>query len=420
MARYKVQGPDGVQHELEGPDGATDEQILAVAQSQFSAPKASLPANDPKTGIVPAAEQAKFTPQQALEYDKGGWDAGATEPEEMRALRHVNEVGMGAGAADLAIGGARGLAGMAANSGKVASVRNALAGWFEKKAAEQAAKAGGAGSSAAKELGSEGVRDYGRMLQEKNIVAPWRSPEKMNQVIQPQLKQAGEQVGMSRALASSRGSSPTVETLTGKINEELSSKYGTGLHAGENGSYTNAIDELTKQNPKDFQDLANVSTDMNAFAKNQNKLMQPSGATTDVANVISHESDAGIKGLLDPAEAAGYDVAKKDFGNLSLADKLTSGGEAKAFANTSSLPVSKFGALSRIVNTVAPHSAVMGLNKKVELILRTKPEAFGEYSKVLSDAVQRGGSALASTMFVLQQQDPQFNDAVKGLNGDVQ
>jgi hypothetical protein len=168
-----------------------------------------------------------------------------------------------------------------------------------------------------------------------------------------------------------------------------------------------------------FSELFDKSTAMNNAAKGAKAIQQPSGALTDTANILAKKSTEGLEGFLDPAEAAGYKVAKKDWGDLSLADQLTSGGEAKAFANTSSLPVSKFGALSRVLNAVAPHSAVMGLNKKVEAILRTKPEAFGEYAKVLGDAVKRGGSALASTMFVLQQQDPQFQEAVKGLNDDA-
>lgn len=35
MAVYKVRGPDGVVHQISGPDDATDEQIIAYAQEQF-------------------------------------------------------------------------------------------------------------------------------------------------------------------------------------------------------------------------------------------------------------------------------------------------------------------------------------------------------------------------------------------------
>ncbi len=476
MAIYKVQGPDGVEHQLEGPDGASDEQILAVAQSQFGSPqdnKVALPENDPKTGIIPADAQARMTPAQQLEYDKGGWNAGATEPEEMRALRHVNEVGAGAGAGQLAVGGAVGLTGMAANANKVGGVRNTLAQWFEKKAAEQAAKAGGAGSSAEEELGAEGVRNYGRMLNEKGIVAPYRSSETSEQIVSGLKDVAGKEVGNFRNTGDFRSIAqgaerPTSLQIENELRTRLGPKYNTGVASGEKGEVDKAIEELQKLSPVEhsttgaemgqtmenlgggapdaytaarvkqeadplmtdafpylhdkptFSELFDKSTAMNNAAKTANSLQQPSGALTESANVLAEKSTQGLENFLDPAEAAGYKVAKKDWGDLSMAENLMAGRTAKGFANTTSLPVSKFGALSRILNEAVPHSAVMGLNQKVEAVLRTKPEAFGQYTKVLSDAVKRGGSALASTMFVLQQQDPQFQEAVKGLNGDVQ
>lgn len=49
MARYQVQGPDGQMHVFEGPDGATPDQVIAVAQQTFGARQkiADQIANDP-------------------------------------------------------------------------------------------------------------------------------------------------------------------------------------------------------------------------------------------------------------------------------------------------------------------------------------------------------------------------------------
>lgn len=399
---------------------------------------------------------------------------GETMPPEMKALKAINEVGSGVGAGQLAVGVAVGLAGMAANTGKISGIRNALASWFEKKSAEQAAKAGGAGSAATEALGTEGVRDYGRMLQNKNIVAPYRSAEEMNQLVQPQLTEAGKKIGEYRNAGDIRSIAqgaerPRVLDIEKEIQTQLGPKYNTGLASGERGQVDDALEELRKLSPVEhsttgaevgqtmenvgggtedaytatrrvqegptpemaegfpylhdkptFTELFDMSTGMNAAAKNAKAIQRPAGALTDTADVLARKSTEGLENFLDPAEAAGYKVAKKDWGDLSLADQLTSGGEAKAFANTSSLPVSKFGALSRVMNTMAPHSAIMSVNKKIETILRTDPAALGHYAKVLGDAVKRGGSALASTMFVLQQQDPEFQQTVKELNDSGQ
>ncbi len=471
MAIYKVQGPDGVEHQLEGPDGATDEQILSVAQSQFGGPQ---PLKADEQGMAPTLPSGKAagTPQQLEEFERSAYpDRNATMPPEMRALKAVNEVGAGVGAGQLATGAAVGLGGMVANSGKVANTRNALASWFEKKAAEQAAKAGGAGSAAEEELGAEGVRQYGRMLQDKGIVAPYRSPETSEQIIGGLKDVAGKEVGRFRDIGDLRSigqgaERPTTLQIENELRTRLGPKYNSGVASGEKGEAEKAIEELQKLAPIEhsttgaemgqtmenigggtpdayaaarikqeadplmtdsfpylhdkptFSELFDKSTAMNNAAKTANSLQQPSGALTESANVLAEKSTQGLEGFLDPAEAAGYKVAKKDWGDLSTAENLMSGKTAKGFANTTSLPVSKFGALSRVLNAAVPHSAVMGLNQKVEALLRVQPQAFGQYAKVLSDAVTRGGSALASTMFVLQQQDPGFQDVVKGLNGN--
>lgn len=47
MARYKVQGPDGAIHVFEGPDGASQDQVLSFAAQHFGKPSAAAPM-DPK------------------------------------------------------------------------------------------------------------------------------------------------------------------------------------------------------------------------------------------------------------------------------------------------------------------------------------------------------------------------------------
>lgn len=51
MAVYKVQAPDGSIIKIEGPDGATDEQLMAAAQASYT------PAEQPKTSIMQDIKQ---------------------------------------------------------------------------------------------------------------------------------------------------------------------------------------------------------------------------------------------------------------------------------------------------------------------------------------------------------------------------
>lgn len=51
MAVYKVQGPDGKTHSFEGPDGATPDEVIAFAQSQFGESPAPAAAPVPEEGL---------------------------------------------------------------------------------------------------------------------------------------------------------------------------------------------------------------------------------------------------------------------------------------------------------------------------------------------------------------------------------
>jgi hypothetical protein len=51
VAKYKVQGPDGAVHVFEGPDGASQDQVLAFAQQHFGQQKPAPP--DGPEGIRP-------------------------------------------------------------------------------------------------------------------------------------------------------------------------------------------------------------------------------------------------------------------------------------------------------------------------------------------------------------------------------
>lgn len=469
MARYKVQGPDGVEHELEGPDGASDAEILAAAQDAFK----SEPLTADAQGMAPtnASGNAAGTPQQQIDFERNGMVPGSTEPEEMRALRQVNEVGAGSGMTQMGLGIAKGAAGMAANVESAGGVRNAISQWLEKKAAEQFAKAGGVGSNAEAELGAEGVRNYGRYLRDKEIVTPWASEETMRGRVAPMLDKAGKEIGGYRDAADFRSIAqgaerPTIADMETEVRSRLGAKYGSGVEKGQAGSLENALEEMRKLAPVNksttgeevsqtmanvgggsdeaaygatralqegphpelyqdfpyltdkptFTELFDMSTGLNKAAKTEGQLLQHSEALTDTANVLARKSTEGMEPFISKAERAGYDVAKKDWGMLSTADDLLSGGEARAFANKNALPVSKFGALSRALNAAAPHSAIAGLSQKISTVLKTDPAAFGQYQQVLTAAAQRGIPALASTVFMLQQQDPEFRSYVEHIN----
>lgn len=78
MAIYNVQGPDGAQHQIEGPEGASDEQIIAAAHQAFGGGGA--PAPKP----TPSPQEAAFS---------AGQEAGAKESPVMAAVRQAAQQG---------------------------------------------------------------------------------------------------------------------------------------------------------------------------------------------------------------------------------------------------------------------------------------------------------------------------------------
>lgn len=55
------------------------------------------------------------------------------------------------------------------------------------------------------------------------------------------------------------------------------------------------------------------------------------------------------------------------------------------------------------------------LEQKIGNVLTKNPEAFGKFSKVLSDAARRGGNALALTHYVLSQKNPEYQGLIKNM-----
>ena len=52
MAIYEIQSPDGVTHEIEGPDDATQDQIMSFFQSSYQAPESPAQIPDYMTDML--------------------------------------------------------------------------------------------------------------------------------------------------------------------------------------------------------------------------------------------------------------------------------------------------------------------------------------------------------------------------------
>lgn len=90
MAVYNVQGPDGTQHQIQGPDGASDEQIIAAAQQAFGGGTPAQAAPAP-----PTPEQAAFAAGRQRGTQENAASAGISQAAQQGTLGLQNYINAG-------------------------------------------------------------------------------------------------------------------------------------------------------------------------------------------------------------------------------------------------------------------------------------------------------------------------------------
>jgi hypothetical protein len=328
------------------------------------------------------------------------------------------------------------------------------------------AKATGGTLANAKELGPDEFRRLGRLSRDEGVVTPLNGPESQSAKINELKDAAGKDIGMARANADLMGDAPKVSELQNRLRGDLGAKYGPGVHAGESGELNNAMDEVSKlepvdkvengeelahtmrdatregdhtadpmgaldhkgqtlpqddyeafrrsqdkgeiiphydvQRPTTHQEIANTVTKLNQAAQQKAKLLQASGATTDVANKLAQMNDASIMKILPPEQATKYQIALSKFSDMSKLDKMMDNKMAYEAGGSRNGVVNNIA--NRALHKFGYQLSAQGLDKLAKVV-RATPEALGKYGPAL---VNMGPAAMASTAHILMQNDPQF------------
>lgn len=354
--------------------------------------------------------------------------------------------------------------GVQALKGAAPAIRTKLSEYLSKKAGEAYFDSLGATVKQATELGPEGQAALGRFAKDKDIIGFGRSSEDALKRTIPYEQQAGKSLGALRDTADFRAigegaQTPTVKDLATKAEAELAGKYRSGAEAAP-GELDRALEELYKAAPVNksstgeevaqamdnvggglpantydevralqegphpelyqefpylhdkptFTEMFDTSTRLNKAAENLGSVMQPHGATTDVANVVARTEREAIQPFLDPAEKLGYQESADVFGKTKKLQKMLGREQARG-ATGGETPFSKHAIMDKFLS---PQSRGVMMDKVSEM-LKVNPQAFGKASGPLLSAMGRGRAALASTIFVLQQQDPEFREQAHSL-----
>lgn len=489
MAIYKVRGPDGAQHELNGPDGATDEQIIAAAEEAFGHPQAETPMpaaiEADKQGLqdvsVADAVGAPFMAADAAGEVSAERLGEAGYPKTGAVVGTALQMAPYAPAAISALKAAPAIGETMTNGIKNYLSKNA--GKFARKTAIEAIEPTTTNIDQLKDAlgGRQGVENAGQYLLDQKVVTPGASADDMTARLGGLADRAGRHIGEWRDTADFRSIAqgaerPTSLEIEKAIREKLAAKYGPGAEAGQGGELENAINEVRKLSPvkksttgeemaqtmentgleKDpyyfpekmesadafqaarakqevlpemtdgfpyindkptFSELADTSTRLNTVAKNARQINQPSGAMTDAANVLSQKSTEGLETFLQPPEQAAFAADKAEYGVTKGLEKITDRTASRDMAGSiGSTPVSRYAWYSQVFHKVMPLSRQASYADKISKAMKLNPEAFGRNAQALQRAMQAGKASLNSTIYMLQQQDPDFKEEFEEMN----
>jgi hypothetical protein len=264
VAKYKVQGPDGAIHVFEGPEGATQDQVLGFAQQHFAhapaAPAVTVAPDDPGA-IMSALIGAGWTfdrvvkgMQQIYHGAKGDEKALAdlkTNADEEKRLyeplaqKHPIATAIGETLPAMAIP-VGGTAGLAATVGKLA-VAGALPGALEYGSAGERAKRGALGAAGAVAGGAVVPKVVEATV--KGVPAVGRA---VRAAVEP-LTEKGRQTIAGRTLANAAGDeAPVVAQRLAQAGELVPGSLPTAAQVAENGGIAALERSVSAAQPAEF------------------------------------------------------------------------------------------------------------------------------------------------------------------------
>lgn len=415
MAIYKVQGPDGQHHELEGPDGATDSEIIAQAQSLI--PKKNLP--------DPTANREAIEPGVM----------GETEPVEQKFLNNINAAGAGVTLPNS-------IASLAKPLGKGA-------GWaaeqLERIGRNQTMKGFGGSMSQIRQMAeSGGIDKAARFANESGFNDVFSTSLGREKDLNNLSNATGAKLGQLREEAGTvlnpEGLEETVMT-----DPKMAKYLGQGLESGQAKDIPKALDDVQRisgSNPS-YADRAQAATFLNKSAAGS-KLYQPTSATTDIANIVSQDNNAGIHASLGPEKGAEYTKSLDEYSNLQPLKHLQDRGELREMAGRGGAGGLLHGVKQGVADafgyravgkgayaasdaasvvseaTKTARASLGGVTSQLMDILSTNPQHLGKYAAPLMKAAQTGGKdGLAATHYLLSTTHPEYSQLLNGKGEDV-
>lgn len=265
-----------------------------------------------------------------------------------------------------------------------------------------------------RQLGPEEARAVGQLALDKGIVSPFTPTSLgMERTLQGELGKSGETIGALRQAGDVAGGAPEASLLKNNIAAELTPKYETGMRSGEMGSLKHALEEVGKIEKPSFVANAEKATEMNQYAAG-NKMLQPTGAFTDVANTLSRTNNEALQKALTPEQWQAYQSALNDFSGLKAIEKFFSRGEVRELAGRGSGLLTD---LYKGTKDVIGHKALAaGADTFADML---SSPAVAKALPALVTAAKAGPAALDVTHSILQKNDPEYAEQTKDVSSQA-
>lgn len=265
--------------------------------------------------------------------------------------------------------------------------------------------------------GPEEFRRLGRLARNEGVVTPLNGVEDQAQKVAEMSSAAGKDIGALRDAADIQGQAAPLEDVLKQVQAKVGPSYDPAIST-EGPEFERAMNRVRttlpgEAAPDTFAERARRVTTLNEDAATKAKLLQASGATTDVANSLAHLNDEAIMKALTPEQGAKYQEALARFGDSKKLEQMVgqkAGYEAGASRNRISNNL-----FNRFQQRFGYQLTAAGMDK-IASVLKTNPEKFGKYAHVLNAAMTGGPAALATTLHVLAQNDPNFSQTVQGIS----
>jgi hypothetical protein len=451
FAEYYTQGRES---EREANRRAAEDNPLLYGGGEFAG--SVLSSAVPGVGLAANAGKAKLIGQAALQggvAGLGGSEADLTAGDVTGALADTAKGAvLGAGMA----GATQGLitAGKAAAKAVrplINRVGEAVSEGAEDVSTYLAKKALGFERGSTRKLGEQKANAAAEFARENGLISS--NADEMLKNVQVLKQRAGKNIGEMYETLDHFGVQPDVESLATRIQNQM--ERGSGWANDDRSQPMLALQGMVKRleeqtgQPLNVRQLADIKRGLNAYGgwnKPKVAVTEANEAYREAAHEVSNYIDELIEGAEHQLEGGTREAFldnKRIFGAVSaledplinksaretgnkligLGDTIVGSGVVgevgKSLAEGQIMQAAgkaAFGGAAiagkKAVERFGPALGTHALHSFSER-LQTQPASFGRYAPALQQAAARGGNALAVSLFILQQNDPEFRQTVQ-------